>query len=96
LIAVLTWLRAGLPYVAEGSWEDGSGFVLSSSWTIDWGRWVTAWAKESGDVISARELRLDCFGNPGEWTPNLTAEFIAALAVADAKGVPAKGASRGY
>jgi hypothetical protein len=77
--AVLVWLRAGLPYVEAGNWETGEGFLLNSSWTIDWGRWVTAWAEDSGDYVSARELRLDCLGDPGDWTPDLTAQFIAAF-----------------
>ena len=76
---MLTWLKAGLPYAVMGDWETGDGFVLVSSWTIDWGRWVTAWAEDSGDEVSARELRLDCLGDPGDWTPDLTAQFIAAF-----------------
>ena len=78
--AVLTWLRAGLPYAEMGDWETGDGFILISSWVIDWGRWVTAWAEDSGDDVSARELRLDCLGAPGGWTPDLTAQFAEAVA----------------
>ena len=33
---VLTWLRAGMPYVEAGDWETGEGFVLNSAWTLDW------------------------------------------------------------
>ena len=82
--AVLTWLRAGLPYAEMGDWETGDGFILISSWVIDWGRWVTAWAEDSGDDVSARELRLDCLGDPGGWTPDLVRQFAEAV-VADCR-----------
>lgn len=78
--AVLTWLRAGMPFAIEGDWESGEGFVLICHWMIDWGRWATTWAEESGDHVSARELRLDCFGDSGGWTPNIVAQFAEAVA----------------
>src|SRR3954454_10380238 len=34
--AVLTWLRAGLPYAQEGDWHTGEGFLLRNAWTFDW------------------------------------------------------------
>jgi hypothetical protein len=34
--AILTWLRAGMPYVEAGDWETGEGFLLRVSWVIDW------------------------------------------------------------
>jgi hypothetical protein len=33
---MLRRLRAGMPYVREGDWETGKGFVLRSAWEFDW------------------------------------------------------------
>ena len=30
--ALLTWLRAGMPFAKEGDWETGDGFVLVAQW----------------------------------------------------------------
>jgi hypothetical protein len=60
--ALMTWLRAGLPYAARGDWDTGRGFVLISHWILDWGLNATVRAELTGDRESARELRLDCFG----------------------------------
>jgi hypothetical protein len=76
--AVLTWLRAGLPYAVEGDWETGDGFVLVSHWVMDWGLWAAVRADQSGDNVSARALRLDCFGESGRWTPEMAAQLEAA------------------
>src|SRR3954471_12596802 len=33
---VLTWLHAGMPYLEEGDWHTGDGFVLRPAWVFDW------------------------------------------------------------
>jgi hypothetical protein len=57
--ALLTWLRAGCPYVERGDWETGEGFVLASHWLIDWMVLLAVRAQASGDEQTARFLRLD-------------------------------------
>jgi hypothetical protein len=32
---LLTWLKAGMPYIAEGDWGTGQGFTLRPHWVID-------------------------------------------------------------
>jgi len=76
--AVLIWLRVGLPYAVEGNWETGEGFWLAISWMMEWGVHTTMRADASGDWATARELRLDCFGESGRWTPEIAAKFEAA------------------
>ena len=55
---VLTWLRAGMPYLLEGNFETGVGFVLSAPWTIDWVLVTSALAEAEGDNISMSQLCL--------------------------------------
>lgn len=33
---LLRQLRSGLPYVEEGDWKTGEGFVLRTAWMLDW------------------------------------------------------------
>ena len=76
--AVLVWLRAGAPFSREGDWTTGDGFWLVIPWLMDWGVHATARADASGDWATARELRLDVFGEPGRRTPEIAAQFEAA------------------
>jgi hypothetical protein len=57
--AVLTWLRAGMPYSVEGDWRTGAGFEIVVSWTIDWTVMVSGMAVHQGvDALARRRLRL--------------------------------------
>ena len=33
---ILRLLPAGMPYLAEGDWQTGKGFVLCFTWSVDW------------------------------------------------------------
>lgn len=54
--AVLTWLRAGCPYVEAGCWQTGEGFMVSLVWTVEWRAMLAGLL--AGDAATARELRL--------------------------------------
>ena len=56
--AVLTWLRAGMPYAKEGDWETGEGFLLRPSWIIDWHLLVCGYAKLTGHEKLLRTLQM--------------------------------------
>ena len=56
--AVLTWLRAGMPYSVEGDWQTGEGFEIVLSWAIDWVVMVHGLAVHQGAEKAARRLRL--------------------------------------
>ncbi|MBZ9748300.1 hypothetical protein LB516_24010 [Mesorhizobium sp. CO1-1-7] len=56
--SVLTWLRAGLPYVKRGDFETGAGFTLRAPWLIDWLCSTSFIARKSGDSASAAKLKL--------------------------------------
>lgn len=57
--AVLTWLRAGMPYAAEGDWRTGDGFELVPAWVLDWRAMVIGMAVHQGvDAEARRRLRL--------------------------------------
>jgi hypothetical protein len=55
---VLTWLRAGMPYVEEGDWETGKGFVLRFSWAFDWYLLAYSVAHRPGERDAGRALGL--------------------------------------
>lgn len=57
---LVTMLRAGMPYVQAGSWEDGTGFVLRPAWVADWLQMNRCLAALSGDRASARRLGVAC------------------------------------
>ena len=52
---VLTWLRAGMPYIVRGDFETGAGFVLHFAHSAEWiafaKRWL--WVSERKDLIRA-------------------------------------------
>ncbi|MER9840149.1 hypothetical protein NKJ59_02665 [Mesorhizobium australicum] len=56
--AILTWLRAGCPYVERGNFETGAGFVLRAAWLIDWFCATSFMARKTGDAASAAKLQL--------------------------------------
>ncbi|WP_147377643.1 hypothetical protein [Mesorhizobium waimense] len=56
--SVLTWLRAGCPYVERGDFETGAGFMLRPSWVIDWLVSASILARKTGDAVSAAKLQL--------------------------------------
>ena len=56
--AVLTWLRAGMPYSVEGDWRTGEGFEIVLPWAIDWTVMAYGLAVHQGAVAAARRLRL--------------------------------------
>ncbi len=56
--AILTWLRAGMPYAEEGNWETGEGFVLVTHWVLDWALLLRLLADVTHDEPAARRLRL--------------------------------------
>ena len=55
---VLTWLRAGCPYAAEGNWADGDGFKLELSWVSEWASLVLSRLVAAGDQATLRTVRL--------------------------------------
>ena len=55
---VLLWLKAGLPYSAEGDWASGQGFRLKAHWALDWYVMTGVYARASGETEAARALRL--------------------------------------
>ncbi len=57
--AVLTWLRAGMPFSTEGDWRTGEGFELALAWAIDWVALVHGLAAHQGvESAARRRLRL--------------------------------------
>jgi hypothetical protein len=56
---LLTWLRAGLPYVQEGDFETGEGFTFRSTHVFDW---LSALICISGSEAEQRKLRIDWVG----------------------------------
>jgi hypothetical protein len=81
--AVLTWLRAGLPYAEQGDWETSAGFILVSHWVLDWGLALRVRADLTGDQESMRKLRLENFGEAGGWTSPLADQLEWELAHVD-------------
>ncbi len=57
--AVLTWLRAGAPYLLKGDFATGDGFALKPSWIVDWQFLMRAAIAHVGDRSHARALRLE-------------------------------------
>ena len=56
--AVLTWLRAGLPYAKAGDWQTGEGFELYAHWVCDW-IVLTGIASDAGcENLAAAELQI--------------------------------------
>jgi len=55
---VLTWLRAGLPYLQEGDWHTGEDFVLRPAWVFDWILALSCLTDCPGQKAWAQELRL--------------------------------------
>jgi hypothetical protein len=55
---LLTWLRAGLPYVEAGDFETGDGFILRPAWVIDWEISLQCIARATGDRSTARKLQI--------------------------------------
>jgi hypothetical protein len=53
---ILTWLRAGCPFVTRGDYETGDGFELNSAHVIDWT--ITLGALARGYRNAMGELRL--------------------------------------
>ena len=56
--AVLVWLRAGMPYVQEGDWRTGGGFVLRPAWVFDWVLALLCLETAPGQQPAGRKLRL--------------------------------------
>jgi hypothetical protein len=56
---LLTWLRAGLPYVDEGDFETGESFTFRSAHVFDW---LSALICVSGSEAEQRKLRIDWVG----------------------------------
>ena len=56
--AVLTWLRAGCPYLRRGDFETGAGFELRPAWVLDWVLFTSVVARTSGDKAGAAKLNL--------------------------------------
>lgn len=55
---ILSWLRVGLPYVQEGDWRNGEGFVLRLRWTIEWTALLVHAAHSSADRDILQRLQL--------------------------------------
>lgn len=55
---LLTWLRAGMPYVVAGDFKTGKGFVLRPAWVVDWQITLQCIARATGDRSTARKLGL--------------------------------------
>lgn len=56
--AVLTWLRAGCPYLEAGDFETGAGFMLHPAWVIDWYLAASTLAVLTKDKAGAASLQL--------------------------------------
>ncbi len=56
---VVTWLRAGMPYVKAGNFETGIGFKLRPSWVIQWMVTLSMLSEISGNHRARKELRLE-------------------------------------
>jgi hypothetical protein len=56
---LLTWLRAGLPYVQEGDFETGEGFTIRSTHVHDW---LAGLMCVGGSDADRRKLRIDLYG----------------------------------
>lgn len=56
--AVLTWLRAGMPYAEAGDWRTGEGFEIVVAWAADWVAMVYGMAVYQGAETAAQWLRL--------------------------------------
>ena len=56
--ALLTWLRAGMPYVRAGDFGTGQGFLLRPAWILDWMIVMGCLAHAFGDIESVRKLKL--------------------------------------
>ena len=55
---VLTWLRAGCPYLAEGHWRTGAGFVLRFSWAAEWASLMLTRVTSANDWQAQKALGL--------------------------------------
>lgn len=55
---VLTWLRAGAPYAAEGDWRSGAGFTLRLAAVIEWVSALAVICDASGDGDAKQRLKL--------------------------------------
>jgi hypothetical protein len=55
---VLTWLRAGMPFIKRGDFKTGEGFLLRPSWTLEWVALLSIVADVTGDDQAAQELCL--------------------------------------
>src|SRR3954462_8985301 len=51
-------LPCGMPYVKEGDWHGGDGFILKMAWTFDWVLALSCLEHCPGQQVWARELRL--------------------------------------
>lgn len=55
---VLTWLRAGCPYLTEGDWRTGAGFVLRFSWAAEWASLMLTRVTNANDWQAQKALGL--------------------------------------
>ena len=53
---VLAWLRSGCPYLVEGDWETGEGFVLRYHWAAEWAMSVAMRLAQCEDEAIRRGL----------------------------------------
>lgn len=56
---VLSWLWAGCPYLQEGDWDTGGGFVLRYTWAAEWAQMMLTSLKHAGEWQGRRSLRFD-------------------------------------
>lgn len=56
---ILRWLRAGCPYVQEGDWETGEGFVLHGPWVSEWAGLVMTRLDQAGNIALEQALGMD-------------------------------------
>jgi hypothetical protein len=63
--AILTWLRAGMPYLKAGDWKTGEGFELLAHWIFDWITLALIASDAGGEQEAAAELKLSNFSTVG-------------------------------